>query len=438
MANEACQLPPLADGSDRTCLIEFRAPMVADGLDNPFIVTWTDPTGIVRAMQPRFGDTLLTLNTTTVQEGSKLTLMLLLDTFRVYFIVLTALLGCMVALFVWACFRLRHERGKKAKYVLDTRQYRTIDGHYVSKHLLKSTTRRTNNRNATMATTTTTTPATTTNNHINAINAKKKNAGDDDDDDDEVRRRTGSQRSKTKELAIHQDNRIHWFHWVYIALVFGVQAAMTLMFTITFYALLFYTVNTQHFDVLKQYPSWARNRDAQLSTVLSAVEAHYKTEIELIETQYASLSTVCQSQVSVMQSAYDVEQQRIRQFHDDQFRNPPAGASDIDVISTTYACNTQQGSGAVYERDNIAHSYEIIRQDGSSRIVTWRLLPSDTRENILSNVTFWCTKVHWCKGYSYDETNKHYYLFKHLPSPHLPPTDNNDNNNNNNKNSSSN
>uniref|UniRef100_A0A7S3Z164 Uncharacterized protein n=1 Tax=Lotharella globosa TaxID=91324 RepID=A0A7S3Z164_9EUKA len=89
-------------------------------------------------------------------------------------------------------------------------------------------------------------------------------------------------------------------------------------------------------------------------------------------------------------------------------------------------------------RDNIAHSYEIIRQDGSSRIVTWRLLPSDTRENILSNVTFWCTKVHWCKGYSYDETNKHYYLFKHLPSPHLPPTDNNDNNNNNNKNSSSN
>ncbi|GAB5373370.1 hypothetical protein AAMO2058_001745300 [Amorphochlora amoebiformis] len=349
-----CTLLPLSNTVQNTAALEFRAPMLAENVANPYIVTWVDPTGVVRAMLPEFNAQLYHYNVTGVQEGTNYAISRFWEIFYIYFIVLMVLLACVFALLIWACRRLRRLRSAKSKYILDIRGYRTTEGKI-----------------------------------------DKKTLGSD----------------------IQQEDKIRWFHWVYIALVFLVQATMALLFTITFFVLVFLAINASHFDVLKQYPGWAANRDSQLNVVIDAIDDYYEEEIRRIEQEFTGITDSCNLQDQIMTNAYNANKTAIKEFHDSQFQNPPVGTSSIDEISMSKACNIAPMSGAEYEKNNVITA---VFKDSGGVLQTKYLTAADSDANIIGNLSFWCSTVQWCKGYSFDAENRDYYLFKKLPDPHLP------------------
>jgi len=356
MRGEPCDLLPLNNGEDNTVLAEWRAPALATNITSPYIVTWVDPTGFVRAMKPVFGDELLTYQTTEIEGGRDYSFNSFWQIFQTYILVLVALLICVGALLVWACLRLRRLRSRKSRFVLDTRQYRTVDGKV-------------------------------------------------------PKRKLGSQIEKT--------DRIKWYHWLYIVLVFLVQATIALLFTITFAALIFLSINQSHFDVLKQYPDFADKRDAQLTAVTAAIEAHYQAEMDRIDSQFSFLQTSCIGQDVVMANAYDSEKAAVRAFHDQQFDAPPSGVSSLDEISSEFACNVAEDSGAVYEKNSISYT-TAVEDDGDIEFETLIIDDRFNESQVVSNLSFWCSEANWCKGYSYDRDNRDYYLFNVLPTPFIP------------------
>ncbi|GAB5359134.1 hypothetical protein AAMO2058_000518400 [Amorphochlora amoebiformis] len=347
-----CPILPLTASNDRTCYIEFRAQNLPEGVGNKYAVSWADASGVWRTMKPEFNDTLLTLTTIPLDEGASYGFSDFWDAFSSYLIVTMSLVCFTVGVVVIACLRLCNNRRRKMKYVLDTQGYNTLHGRM----------------------------------------------------------------GKGKRDDMIDDRRFNTCQCVYIALYASIRVAMTLMRTVSFFVLVFVTINSKHFEVIKQYPTWASERDQQLGHVIDAIENHYTLETARINREYNDISTRCSEQHNVMWAAFEANKTAIREKHDAQFRSPPSTSNQIQEVSSNETCNL--GGGAVYETDSIQRFW-IDPAKKKDALQVWKLLPTEDENTIISNLTFECSTKDWCKGYSYDRQNNHYYMFEVLPTPHL-------------------
>eukprot|EP00466_Bigelowiella_natans_P019654 jgi/Bigna1/82205/fgenesh1_pg.89_\ len=389
--------------------VEYRGPLsesssnfeaIQDGGEGmgPYVITWVDPTGpakaylikfhkfcvlssralrrhnesmghaagVVRAMRPTFNDSLLTLTKSSIEEGTSHSMNGVWRLFRTYIQAVIALFAVAMLLLMFSCVKIYQRNIRnKMQYALDVTGYRISlesDGYSMP------------------------TPS---------KDGKKKI-------------------NETQLEVLHQD-RLRWYHWLYIALVFGFQGALALLFTMSFMGMLFLAVNKEHFDILKQYPEFAVKRDSQLSGVVDAIEAAYRNETSRIDSTYFAKQHGCLAADAAIWSAYENNKTAVKAFHNLQFQTPPKGASKFDEISSEKACNLK--GGAIYEKDSIAYNY---KDPTSHEIVTWHLDPKSDEEKIMANLSEWCGNADWCRGYSFDRSNQHYYLFQKLPSPHIP------------------
>ena len=349
-----CEPCPLTDSIDNTAMIIYRAPLLpGENRTSPFTVAWVDPTGVVRAMNPRLDDTLKTLHVMPVKGGTSFAFRDVWARFSVYISVLIVFAGLLILLLSFACVRRKRAQAK-GKYVLDTRGYRTITGR--------------------------------------------------------IKRRLPKQQKE-----VISNNHLRWWHAFYISCSLAVQVVWSLMFTITFCTLVFVSINKEHFEVIDQYSTWSSSRDAQLRNITDQIERQYQAEKTRINAAYTSVSGSCLNQDLVMQAVFDELQANITAYHDAQFLAPPVSAlSALEEVNGTFACSI--AGGANYERDSISF-LETIGTEIHERF----LFPTANEELIRGNLSAWCSLRESCRGFAYDRSGPHYYLYEIVPEPVVPP-----------------
>jgi hypothetical protein len=232
---DKCTLLPLTSGNNRTARIEFEMHKYPfDDRDAPFIVVWYDLLSIPYSLRPPLNYTWTNYTLMDIKEGEQFGFDDLRqdDRFIVPIFVAVGLIGLFVCIMIASCLRIG-ERVQKSQFMLDTRNLKEVFMH--KKDWLV-----------------------------------------------------------VPEADIVNRSRFNPFtHGPYLLVVFLARLAYMVVFTFTFFYLVFQTINKEHFDVLDQYDHFAKDRDNQLKNMSQNVEEYYYNETERMEREVESRQVWC-------------------------------------------------------------------------------------------------------------------------------------------------
>ncbi|ETO26448.1 hypothetical protein RFI_10688 [Reticulomyxa filosa] len=289
-----CDYLPLTGTNSYTARILFTMPKRRyDSRQDPLLIVWYDILGIPYGVRPKLLFQYKNLTFIEVHSGNPFSFSDLLTTgsFKIPFYSMISLLIMFILLSIAGVIKGKKGRAiTKADYIIDTRNLRSVFQNL---------------------------PETVV-----------------------VEEKYLKSRSKFK----------FYKHGPYLCIVLLGRLAYMFVFTLTFFYLVFESVNKQHFEVLGQYHKFANNRDDQLWNLSAEIETYYNSYVDFIFTYLNNLTITITIKLKAAYSnktnvrlAYDnfQMQEPLRRFKGLNL----TGADNMYAAGTT-ACDTNPLNGA--------------------------------------------------------------------------------------------
>eukprot|EP00301_Raphidiophrys_heterophryoidea_P023575 c7412_g1_i1.p1 GENE.c7412_g1_i1~~c7412_g1_i1.p1 ORF type:complete len:1722 (-),score=389.05 c7412_g1_i1:1239-6404(-) len=368
-----CELLPLTTSTDlannnKSAWAQFRMAMFNDTRTRPFIVEWIDESLVPHAMRPLLGDVLATFMPTPLPIGRSFDINQALASadLTIGLAVICVFVGMLVVIMIISVFKKGVVTDKR-QYMLDTEGFRT---KYKPSKELQITVTQTYHR-----------------------------------------------------------NKFSKQHVPFVLIVLGWRICYSIIFTLSFFWVMFQSINQPHFQTMDSWKPFTHDRDSQILSLMKRIEYEYGNESTRMDYEYEVYNASC-SVSTVIDENFADQETVIRNYHDEEIAKRENGVHSSTImyqVSRTTACSTNTSLGASYEMNTLVLSSALtVFNDTLGMNVTttnWAQFdPSNmTTSDVQSTLQKRCESVTWCEGFAYRSDTFDYFFFYSLATPNIEP-----------------